>query len=163
MSLKPCVAPIKVGIYRLTNNPHLDIVVADLQSKAADANLVCKVDSSSSTVGRRYARADELGIPFGITVDFDSLIDGCVTVRDRDSMAQVRVPIANVMNVVKSLCNENIFWSHVMAAFPVVKDAGDDEEEGAQSSQTAAPKATKPLVIQKTSRGMFSRPNPLHQ
>jgi glycyl-tRNA synthetase len=157
------VAPIKVGIYRLTNNPHLDIVVADLQTKAADANLVCKVDSSSSTVGRRYARADELGIPFGITVDFDSLIDGCVTVRDRDSMAQVRIPIAHVMNVVQSLCSEKIFWSHVMSAFPVVKDAGDDEEEGAQANQTAAPKATKPLVIQKTSRGMFSRPNPLHQ
>ncbi len=47
----------------------------------------------SGSVGRRYARADELGIPFCITVDFDSLTDKCVTIRNRDDTTQVRVHI----------------------------------------------------------------------
>jgi glycyl-tRNA synthetase len=49
-------------------------------------NIANKVDSSSGTVGKRYARADELGIPFGVTVDFQTLLDDSVTLRERDSM-----------------------------------------------------------------------------
>ena len=47
----------------------------------------------SGTIGKRYARADEIGIPLAITVDFDTLEDNQVTVRDRDSEAQERIPI----------------------------------------------------------------------
>ena len=48
------------------------------------------MDSSSASIGKRYARNDELGTPLGITVDFDTVKDGSVTLRDRDSMKQVR-------------------------------------------------------------------------
>jgi glycyl-tRNA synthetase len=47
----------------------------------------------SGSIGKRYRRHDEIGTPFCITYDFDSLEDGCVTVRDRDTMEQVRIPI----------------------------------------------------------------------
>ena len=50
----------------------------------------------AGAVGRRYRRQDEIGTPLCITVDFDSLEDRAVTVRDRDTMAQVRIPIADV-------------------------------------------------------------------
>jgi glycyl-tRNA synthetase len=51
----------------------------------------------AGAIGRRYRRQDEVGTPFCVTVDFDSLNDGQVTVRERDSMAQDRIPIANLV------------------------------------------------------------------
>ncbi len=51
----------------------------------------------SGAVGRRYRRQDEIGTPLCVTVDFDSLEDHAVTIRERDSMAQVRVPIADLV------------------------------------------------------------------
>lgn len=55
-----------------------------------------KVDDSSGSIGRRYSRTDEIGVPFGITVDFDSLADQVpsVTVRNRDTMTQIRVNVS---------------------------------------------------------------------
>jgi glycyl-tRNA synthetase len=53
-----------------------------------------RVDDSSGSIGRRYARTDEIAIPFGITVDFDSLKEPqSATLRDRDTMSQVRIPV----------------------------------------------------------------------
>jgi len=57
-------------------------------------------DDSGATIGKRYARNDELGIPFAVTIDFDSLTDKCVTLRDRDSMEQVRMKAADVAEAV---------------------------------------------------------------
>lgn len=54
-----------------------------------------KVDDSSGSIGKRYARTDEIAIPFGITIDFDSLIEPhSATLRERDSMEQVRVNVS---------------------------------------------------------------------
>ncbi|MBQ5754745.1 MAG: glycine--tRNA ligase, partial [Oscillospiraceae bacterium] len=50
----------------------------------------------TGSIGKRYRRQDEIGTPFCITYDFDSLEDGCVTVRDRDTMEQVRMPISEL-------------------------------------------------------------------
>ena len=52
----------------------------------------------SQSIGRRYRRQDETGTPLCVTVDFDSLDDSAVTIRERDSMAQVRVPIAKLVD-----------------------------------------------------------------
>jgi glycyl-tRNA synthetase len=81
MAFRPSVAPVKVGIYRLINHAPFDPVVARIKDLLHSQDITCKVDSSSGTVGRRYARADELGIPFGVTVDFQSLLDNSVTLR----------------------------------------------------------------------------------
>lgn len=54
-----------------------------------------KVDDSSGSIGRRYARTDEIAIPYGITIDFDTLKEpNTVTLRERDSMGQVRIPVS---------------------------------------------------------------------
>lgn len=54
-----------------------------------------KVDDSSGSIGRRYARTDEIAIPFGVTIDFDSLDSPhSATLRERDSMSQVRIPVS---------------------------------------------------------------------
>ena len=52
-----------------------------------------KVDDSAGSIGRRYARTDEIAIPFGITVDFDTLKDATATLRERDSCQQVRISV----------------------------------------------------------------------
>lgn len=55
-----------------------------------------KVDDSSGSIGRRYARTDEIAIPYGITIDFDTLKEPhSVTLRERDSMTQVRIPVSS--------------------------------------------------------------------
>ncbi len=64
---------------------------------AAAAALRCATTTRPRPIGRRYRRQDELGTPYCVTVDFDSLDDRAVTVRDRDTMDQDRVPIADLV------------------------------------------------------------------
>ena len=61
---------------------------------------------TSGSIGKRYRRQDEIGTPFCITYDFDTETDGCVTVRERDSIQQVRIPLTEV----KSYIEERIFF-----------------------------------------------------
>ena len=73
----------------------------------------CVFDKSGS-IGRRYARADEQGIPYCITVDFDSLKDMAVTIRDRDSTKQVRVKISELVNVLGGLLEGKVKFEDVL-------------------------------------------------
>ena len=56
---------------------------------------------AAGSIGKRYRREDEIGTPFCICVDFDTETDGCVTIRDRDTMEQVRLPINEVKNYIE--------------------------------------------------------------
>ncbi len=96
LHLHPSIAPIKVGIFPLVGKLEEEAhkVFKDLQK-----SFTCVFDRSGS-IGRRYARADELGIPFCVTVDFES---GTVTVRDRETTAQVRVPIPKLKESLQGL------------------------------------------------------------
>ena len=58
---------------------------------------MCDYDVTGS-IGKRYRRQDEIGTPYCVTVDFDTLEDNCVTIRDRDTMEQIRLPINEVEN-----------------------------------------------------------------
>ena len=60
-------------------------------------DFMCDYDEAGS-IGKRYRREDEIGTPYCVTVDFDTLEDGAVTIRDRDTMEQVRIPINEVKN-----------------------------------------------------------------
>ena len=55
----------------------------------------------AQSIGRRYRRQDEIGTPYGVTIDFDTLNDEAVTIRERDTMEQVRVPIANLVTALR--------------------------------------------------------------
>ena len=59
----------------------------------------------AGSIGKRYRREDEIGTPFCITYDFDSETDGCVTVRDRDTMEQVRMPIDELVSYIDEKVN----------------------------------------------------------
>ena len=61
---------------------------------------MCRTDCGSSAIGKRYSRTDEMGIPFAITIDFDSLTDKSVTLREINSMEQIRVPIKEIKKII---------------------------------------------------------------
>ncbi|MGA0842204.1 MAG: glycine--tRNA ligase [Candidatus Nanopelagicales bacterium] len=88
------LAPIKVMVLPLSRNENLSPMAKELAASLRESFAVEFDDSGA--IGRRYRRADEIGVPFAVTVDFESLEDKAVTVRDRDSMEQVRVPIAEL-------------------------------------------------------------------
>ena len=66
----------------------------------------CQYDEKDS-IGKRYRRQDAIGTPFCITIDHDSLNDNCVTVRERDTMQQTRVPVAELRAMIDSKVNLN--------------------------------------------------------
>jgi glycyl-tRNA synthetase len=91
LHLDPRLAPYQVAVLPLSKNDTLEPLsrrVLDAVAPVAD----CDYDLTQS-IGRRYRRQDEVGTPFCVTVDFDSLQDGAVTIRERDTTEQVRVPI----------------------------------------------------------------------
>ncbi|KAJ1434028.1 glycyl tRNA synthetase [Ochromonadaceae sp. CCMP2298] len=155
MAFRPSVAPIKVGIYRLTSHEPFDALVTQIKDTLMRRDIACRVDSSSGTVGRRYSRADELGVPFGVTIDFQTLLDNSVTVRDRDSMAQVRVPMAKLLQLVQALVAETLSWQTVMTRFVVV-NGGEEDEEGAKGDKAAA--VANVTTVDRCTRASFSRP-----
>ena len=94
LKLDPRLAPVKAAVLPLSRSAELSPVARDL---AAQLRRNWNVDfDDAGAVGRRYRRQDEIGTPYCITVDFDSLEDRAVTIRDRDTMEQVRIPIDEV-------------------------------------------------------------------
>ncbi|MWC00264.1 glycine--tRNA ligase [Agromyces seonyuensis] len=91
LKLDPRLAPVKAAVLPLSRNEALSPLAREI---AADLRQQWNVDfDDAGAIGRRYRRQDEIGTPFCITVDFDSLEDKAVTVRDRDTMQQERVAI----------------------------------------------------------------------
>ena len=85
------IAPLKCSVLPLSNNPDFTPLVSKLSQDLILNDVSHKVDDSSGSIGKRYARTDEIAIPFGITVDFDSLKEPhSVTLRERDTTTQVR-------------------------------------------------------------------------
>ena len=102
MHLHPALAPVKAAVLPLSKK--LSDKAGELYDELAKYFHV-EFDEAGA-IGKRYRRQDEIGTPFCITYDFDTETDGCVTVRERDSMQQVRIPLAEV----KSYIEERIFF-----------------------------------------------------
>ena len=102
MHLAPAVAPIKVGVFPLMEKDGLDDVAKEIYENVHTSRVEAYYDGSG-TIGRRYARMDEVGTPWCVTVDYDTLKDGTVTIRDRDSTEQKRIPKDKVSEIVDEL------------------------------------------------------------
>jgi len=89
------LAPYQVAVLPLSKKPELENVSREVL-ELLQPHFMCDYDVTQS-IGRRYRRQDEVGTPYCVTVDFDSLEDRAVTVRDRDTTEQVRVPIAELL------------------------------------------------------------------
>jgi len=93
------MAPIQVGIYPLVKKDGLAEKAMEIH-KELSKNFLCVYDASGS-IGRRYSRADSAGTPFGITIDYDTMKDNTVTLRERDSMKQDRVKITSLSKMIE--------------------------------------------------------------
>jgi glycyl-tRNA synthetase len=92
LSFPRSIAPIQVGVYPLMGKDCLDTKAKEVQKLLACEGFMTEYDEAGS-IGRRYARADEAGVQLGITIDYDTLNDSTVTIRDRDSWQQIRITI----------------------------------------------------------------------
>ena len=97
MHFHPYLAPVKAAVLPLSKK------LADKAGEIADelSKYFCVDYDDAGAIGKRYRRQDEIGTPFCITYDFDSVEDGCVTIRERDSMKQERIPIADVKKYIE--------------------------------------------------------------
>ena len=104
----PELAPIKVAILPLSRNEKLAPLAREVYTRIRRYFMTQYDDAQS--IGRRYRRQDEIGTPFCVTIDFQSLEDKQVTIRERDSMNQIRVPIVTLRNTLQAkLDGEDLF------------------------------------------------------
>lgn len=102
MGFNPNIAPIKAAVLPLVKNNTQITQKAQEIFQELSSQFLCQYDEIGS-IGRRYRRQDEIGTPISITIDFQTLEDNTVTLRDRDSMKQKRVKILNLTNIIRKL------------------------------------------------------------
>jgi glycyl-tRNA synthetase len=95
LRLHPWLAPVKVAVLPLQKNKAELVSTAQSIHKTLQRYMVSQYDDIAN-IGRRYRRQDEIGTPFCVTVDFQTLDDQTVTVRERDGMTQIRLPISEL-------------------------------------------------------------------
>ncbi|XP_015598508.1 glycine--tRNA ligase [Cephus cinctus] len=119
LSLPSVVAPLKCSVLPLSGNTEFIPFVKKLSQDLTRVDVSHKVDDSSGSIGRRYARTDEIAIPFGITIDFDTLkTPHSATLRERDSMGQVRISLNELPGVVRDLSYGKTTWAEVEIKYP---------------------------------------------
>lgn len=118
LSFPSPIAPTKVLLVPLSNNPDFQPFLKTLIARLRKLGISSKTDDSSASIGKRYARNDELGTPLGITIDFQTVKDGTVTLRDRDTMTQVRASEEEIVDAVKKLAEGEWTWEDARRVLP---------------------------------------------
>jgi len=119
LRLPAAIAPVKVSLLPLGNKQGEDII-RPYEEMLSENNISYRLDDTGASIGRRYARADEIGIPFGITIDFQTQQDKSVTLRERDSTSQVRLQVEELSDVLHKLIFNRIKWEDVLQKYPNV-------------------------------------------
>ncbi|ODV88339.1 hypothetical protein CANCADRAFT_144750 [Tortispora caseinolytica NRRL Y-17796] len=125
LSFTPAIAPTKVLLVPLSNNEVFTPIVADITKRLRKSFISSKIDDSSASIGRRYARNDELGTPFGVTVDFQSVKDHTVTLRHRDTTMQVRGSQEDIIAAISAMVFDGLSWDDATAKL----DAFEGQQE----------------------------------
>jgi glycyl-tRNA synthetase len=118
LSFPPSVAPIKVVITPLSSNKEFTPHTNKLSAKLRQAQISTRVDDSSASIGKRYSRNDELGTLLGLTIDFQTLKDDTVTLRNRDSTRQVRASGDQIIEAVRSIVAGEKTWEDIEKELP---------------------------------------------
>ena len=127
LALSAIIAPVKCSVLPLQQNKKFAPIVQKVSSALTAAGISTKVDDVGQSIGKRYARTDEIGIPFGVTVDFTTVeetetgANPTVTLRERDSTEQIRIPITDLVPVLSRLVNghSGATWAEEKAKYPV--------------------------------------------
>mmetsp|Transcript_27172 Transcript_27172/g.40132 ORF Transcript_27172/g.40132 Transcript_27172/m.40132 type:complete len:701 (-) Transcript_27172:84-2186(-) len=151
MRFNPQVAPHKCAVLPISSSTEMNAIVDEIAEDLMENDLSLRVDKSTASLGRRYARADEIGVPFAVTVDFETIQNSSVTIRERDSCTQIRIPKDEVTKLIFAFVNKKMSWEEATRKYPIV--AVSDEEE-----QSTA-KANGPVKVVDSGRGKFHRPS----
>jgi len=106
-TLPPNMAPKKVGIAMAYPHADYDVYVEKIISELREAEISYKYINNKKSLGTKYVHYDELGIPYSICVDSVTRDDGTVTIRDRDTLDQIRVKIGDLSGILQNLCQKN--------------------------------------------------------
>jgi glycyl-tRNA synthetase len=152
LTFPPQIAPYQVGIYTVVSNlPGAKGVLRKLELAGLDLDLAVQIDDSKASIGRKYSRWDECGVPFAISIDSQSVGDDCdennennenlvsksskkipkqptVTIRERDSCEQIRVHLDQAMGVVNGLVRGVLSWENACQTFEKVKHGNEIEK-----------------------------------
>ena len=127
MSFKPTVAPVKVLVVPLQKDAKFAPLLRELEQRLDEDQVSFRVDQSGVSIGKRYSRNDELGIPLGITVDYQSLEDNSFTLRDRDSTKQVRGSMDQILEAITKIVKGKESWADVQKKLPAFEGKESDE------------------------------------
>lgn len=118
LSFPPTIAPTKVLVVPLSGSESFTPYVQRLTKQLRRLGIANKIDDSSASIGKRYSRNDELGTPLGITIDFQTVKDNTITLRDRDSTKQVRADENQIIEAIKALVEGEETWEDVRKRLP---------------------------------------------
>ncbi|CAL6070732.1 Glycyl-tRNA_synthetase [Hexamita inflata] len=104
----PNIAPCKCAVISFMQKDELEPITAQIIKQLRKNGISCRVDNSGVQISKKYARFDEIGIPYTVIVDLDSLTDKKVFIRERDSMTQIRVNIASIHQTINDLAQGNV-------------------------------------------------------
>ncbi|KAI0014096.1 hypothetical protein F4779DRAFT_624834 [Xylariaceae sp. FL0662B] len=126
LSFPPAVAPTKVAIAPLSAHAAFEPYIARLSTKLRAAHISYGISYSGTKLGKRYARNDELGTPLVITLDFQTIKDKTIALRDRDTTSQVRADEDTVFDAIQSIVNGSRTWSEVENSLPTFEGQEKD-------------------------------------
>jgi len=120
LSLPPLIAPYKCSVLPLSGNAEFMPFVKQISESLTRHDVSHKVDAGSGSIGRRYARTDQIAIPFGITIDFDTVnkTPHTATLRERETMKQIRAEIDELPKLVSDLASGRRQWLEVINNYP---------------------------------------------
>ena len=104
LKLHPKLAPIKVAVFPLIKKDGMPEKAAEIYRSFKQAGIAVQYDQQAA-IGRRYRRMDEIGTPYCVTIDSDTMSGDTVTIRDRDTLEQIRVPVKEIVDHVKARMN----------------------------------------------------------
>ncbi|TIB68089.1 hypothetical protein E3P77_01274 [Wallemia ichthyophaga] len=124
LGFPPLVAPIKALVVPISNSKEFEPIIKGISLRLRKNGVASRVDDSSATIGKRYARNDELGTPYGITVDFATVKKNTITLRERDTTEQKIGTVEQVVDAIVKLSKGEIEWPQVnLPAYSGVQDA----------------------------------------
>lgn len=106
------IAPVEVSVFPLLNKEELTKTALQIRDDLRTSGFIAEFDSSG-TIGRRYARSDEIGVPFALTVDHESLEDNKVTIRNRDNLEQKRILISDISEILDDLMKYRVKFEDI--------------------------------------------------
>ncbi|KAJ2824461.1 Glycine--tRNA ligase 1, mitochondrial [Coemansia erecta] len=129
LSFNPLMAPFKCLVLPLSKHESFGKFLREAARRLRAVGVPTRIDDSPSVaIGRRYARNDELGMPFGITVDFRTVQDNTVTLRERDTMKQIRGSLEDIVELTRNLIAGTATWEDALTKFELVEATNEDDE-----------------------------------